>query len=180
MRTHLHRSRRGLTVLEVVASLVMLGGITTGVVSAIGFMSRTTERDRVRLAAHEAAHRLILQYLDNPKSVYDQKDPVEVQGFRFLFAFEVAELNAGQDAGAKVDVRTASSRAGLPTMANLTNLLNTQLEQVTARVWLTEPRAGYRAGEPIAEIVRVYDIARDMDRLMKMLIDAVAPTRDNQ
>ncbi len=174
------RTRRGLTILEVVASLVILSGITSGVMGGVSFMQRSLERDRIRLAANEAAHRLILQYLDDAASVYEKTDPVEVQGLRFEFDFGVAELNAPEDEGASVDVRTANTRDALPQMSGLTSLLETQLEQVTVRVWLDSPRAGYQAGESIAELVRVYDITRDMDRLMEMLMDAVAPVRDNQ
>lgn len=174
------RDRRGLTILEVVASLGLLSGIASGVMGALSFIERAQERDRIRLAGHEAAHRLILQYLDNPKRVYRQHDPVEVQGLRFDFAFQVAELAGSEDEGATADVRTARTREGMPQLADLKTLLTTQLEQVTVRVWLNEPRAGYRAGEPVAELVRVYDIARDMDRLMKILLDAVAPEQDNQ
>jgi type II secretory pathway pseudopilin PulG len=178
--------RRGLTILEVVASLAMLGGVASGVLGAVSFMSRTTERDRVRLAAYEAAHRLILQYLDDAKSVYRKTDPVVVSGISFRFAFSAAELTASEDSmspggTSSVEVRSAKARTGMPSSPQeLEQLLKTQLEQVTVRVWLEEPRAGYRAGEPIAELVRVYDITRDMDRLMKMLLDAVSTTRDNQ
>ena len=174
------RQRKGLTIIEVVASLAMLGSISAGTMGAIGFMQRSLERDRVRLAGHEAAHRLILQYLDDPGSVYRQNDPVEVQGLRFVFDFQVAELTTTEDEGVGTDTRTARNRDAPPNLSDLQTLLQTQLEQVTVRVWLEAPRAGYRAREPIAEIVRVYDIARDMDRLMKILMDAIAPERDNQ
>ncbi|MCA9292971.1 MAG: hypothetical protein KDA20_04070 [Phycisphaerales bacterium] len=177
---HQHNTRLGLTILEVIASLAMLSGVASGVMGALSFMERAQERDRIRLAGHEAAHRLILQYLDTPSSVYNQHDPVEVQGLQFDFAFQVAELTGSEDQGVSTDVRTARTRDGLPALGDLDTLLKTQLEQVTVRVWLNEPRAGYRAGEPIADLVRVYDIARDMDRLMEILLEAVKRPRDNQ
>ena len=43
-------NRRGITILEVITSLVLLIGIGTMVLSAFGYIERAAARDRIRLA----------------------------------------------------------------------------------------------------------------------------------
>ncbi|XOV76866.1 MAG: hypothetical protein ACFHWZ_08600 [Phycisphaerales bacterium] len=61
--------RRGITILEVITSLVLLIGVGTMVLSAFGYVERAAARDRIRLAGHEAAHRIILQFIDEPNPI---------------------------------------------------------------------------------------------------------------
>jgi hypothetical protein len=109
-RTQPARTRRsprrapGLSLLEVVLAVVMLTGVATSIMSAIAYIERADARDKRRLAAHEIANRLVLQWLDDNKSMPEPWLPI-AYGDRYQFFFELSispvmmELNETQARG---------------------------------------------------------------------------------
>jgi len=98
------RCAPGLSLLEVILSVVMLTGVTTSIMSAIAYVERADARDKRRLAAHEIGNRLILQWLDDSKSMPEPRLPI-AYGDRYEFFFELSitpammELNERQTRG---------------------------------------------------------------------------------
>lgn len=96
------RCAPGLSLLEVVLSVVMLTGVATSIMSAIAYVERSDARDKRRLAAHEIANRLVLQWLDDSKAMPEPHLPI-AYGDRYQFFFElsvtpvVMELNQRQN-----------------------------------------------------------------------------------
>lgn len=98
------RRAPGLSLLEVTLAVVMLTGVATSIMSAIAYVERADARDRKRLAAHEIANRLVLQWLDDNKQMPEPWLPI-AYGDRYQFFFELSvtpaimELNETQGHG---------------------------------------------------------------------------------
>ena len=169
-------SRRGITILEVITSLVLLVGIGAMVLSAFGYVERAAARDRIRLAGYEATHRIILQFIDNPDSIRDAQatgDPVLVNDYEF--GFELTEdllVSETNDSGAIVG--TAQQEFDLET------LLSNKLKLIRVRVWLNERKAGFAPEQTVASIDRIYNIMNDPENLLQYLREQTAEIRDNQ
>jgi len=168
--------RRGITILEVITSLVLLIGVGTMVLSAFGYVERAAARDRIRLAGHEAAHRIILQFIDEPNPILaarDREDPVLVNGHEFYFWLDervlVSETN---DSGAVVG--TAQDSVDIET------LLTNKLKLISVRVWIDERKAGFAPKQTVASIDRIYNIMNDPENLLEVLRRETAKMRDNQ
>ena len=82
-------THRAFTLLEVILSLVMLTGVATSIMSAIAYVERADARDRRRLAAHEVANRIVLQWLNDEKQVPDPQLPI-AYGDRHQVFFELS------------------------------------------------------------------------------------------
>jgi prepilin-type N-terminal cleavage/methylation domain-containing protein len=158
--------RRGMTLLEVVFSLVLLSIIGASAASLFGFVSSMQLREQRRLAATEVAHRLILAYLDDPTEMPNPSLPVEYgpqdapARFRWEYTEERVQLN--EIAGDRRDTSRQS-----PLSAD-------RFRQITVRVWLSEESGGsrYPTGDtPQAVLSRMMDpiTIRNPDSAMNML-----------
>lgn len=168
-----NRTRRGITILEVITSLVLLFGVGSMVLSAFGYVERAAARDRIRLAGHEAAHRIILQFIDDPDSIRNATDPVLVNGQEF--GFELTEellVSESNDSGGFVG--TARREFDLET------LLSNKLKLIRVRVWINERKAGYAPMQTVASLERIYNIMNNPDVLLQFLRDQTAEMRDNE
>lgn len=169
-------TRRGITILEVITSLVLLIGVGTMVLSAFGYVERAAARDRIRLAGYEATHRIILQFIDDPDSIRNAQfrgDPVLVNDYEF--GFELTEdllVSETNDSGAVVG--TVQEEFDLET------LLSNKLKLIRVRVWLNERKAGYAPEQTVASIERIYNIMNNPENLLKYLREQTAEMRDNQ
>jgi hypothetical protein len=87
------RCAPGLSLLEVVLSVVMLTGVATSIMSAIAYVERADARDKRRLAAHEIANRLILQWLDDSKQMPEPNLPIAYgDSYQFFFELSVTQV----------------------------------------------------------------------------------------
>ena len=178
--THQTRQRSGITILEVVVSLVLMVGIGSMVLSAFGYLERAAARDRIRLAAYEAAHRIVLQFIDDPttiRSTLDSQnrstDPVFVNGEEFSFRLtEDLLVTENSDSGGMVG--TAQSEFDLET------LLSNKLKLIHVEVWLNERKAGFAPEQQIARIDRIYNIMNNPETLLQFLREQTAEMRDNE
>ncbi len=152
------RRAPGLSLLEVVLSVVMLTGVATSIMSAVAYIERADARDKRRLAAHEIANRLVLQWLDDSKQMPEPLLPI-AYGDRYQFFFElsvtpvVMELNEQQ-------LRSENTLQGLD-----------RYRIVSVRVFdsdTTDPRRPV-PGEELALLWRVYDpsAARNPDQITR-------------
>jgi hypothetical protein len=162
-----------MTILEVVVSLVLLIGVGTMVLSALGYVERAAARDRIRLAAYEACHRIILQFIDDPESIRRASDPVFVNGYEFGFEFiEELLVSETREEGGVFGVAQREY--------DLETLLSNKLKLVRVRVWLTERKAGFAPEQTVASLNRMYNIMNNPERLLEELRAATAGMRDNQ
>jgi len=168
--------RRGITILEVITSLVLLVGVGTMVLSALGYVERAAARDRIRLAGYEAVHRIILQFIDDPDSIRSAQRrgiPVVVNNYEFTFEL-IEELLVSETTEAGGVVGVAQREFDLET------LLSNKLKLIRVRVWMNETTAGYAPKQTVASINRIYNIMNNPEQLLNELRAATAEMRDNQ
>lgn len=148
-------THRGITFLEVVFASAMLAVVAATVSSGFAVIDRLSRTSEQQLAAHEVAHRLILQFLDNPTDMPNDALPLpaEVTGRieKFWYLREVAKLTPGTD-----DPTNVSTRGRINTQQlSAEERLETRLSMITIEVY--EDADGRRAAAPIASISRLYD-----------------------
>lgn len=149
-----HAARRGLTLLEVVAATALLAGLASIVLGAISYMETATARERHRLQGMEVAHRIIAQYIDNPKFLPSESLPIQ-QGESF-YRYSLQEDVLVQEAGAEGSIRkrTAKRKQDLSVEQALPEMLN----RLTVRIFLDDPFSTVLdPTRPIAELIRIFD-----------------------
>jgi type II secretory pathway pseudopilin PulG len=168
---------RGMTVLEVIAALAVLAGVASMVTGVLQFQRRAAEIDRTRLAAAEAAHRLILQYIEDSRSVENARAPVEIDGELYDFTLRVDVLisRGSGDDGAPAR-REARDAAAVPIIDLLTN----RLKRVTIRSWPADQRFAFGPDNPAAELTRTYDVLVNQEQLIEDIMQGTAEQRDNR
>lgn len=154
--------RTGVTFLEVVFSSVILALAAAAITGAFSLIERLSMRDEARLDAYEVAHRLILQYMDDPDSLPPTHLPIEIGNRRFHYAAGAeALLQEPGAAEAGVDRRESRNVAQLDS----TEILRGRLLLITVRVDWERPD-GFR--DTVAVLSRVFDPFGDADS-MQML-----------
>lgn len=86
------RGRRGVSLLEVVLSSVLLGIIATAVAGAISSIVTAEMRSAQRLEALELANRLILQYLDDEKSMPSESEHINQGSGSYRFTVRLTPI----------------------------------------------------------------------------------------
>jgi len=143
----------GLTLLEVVISLVLLGMLSSMVFGAISFMQSAADYQLRRLDAVEVAHRVVMQHIDNRELLRGQPRRVEQNGRVFHFELR-EELLVQEESEGEGPTRRTAQRSD---QSELTEILSQKLHQVTVDVYAEDEKTGKWGGEPLATIVRVFD-----------------------
>lgn len=86
------RSAPGVTLLEIVLAVVLLTGVATAVTAAIAYVEGGDARDRRRLAAHELAGRLVLQWLDDFTKMPEPHERIPYNREEFFFSCDVTPV----------------------------------------------------------------------------------------
>ena len=141
------RSGRGSTLIEVVLAGVLLSLIAGSVFSAISQTVRADARQRHRLAAHELASRIMLQYIDSPKGLPAENAPYDDGVYKFRW-----ELR-GDDVRVKTDAEKVSALFD-----------KTRLLRVKVFAGVDAGGGAVQSGEQLAEIVRLYNRALILSR----------------
>jgi hypothetical protein len=81
----------------VVLASAMLAMVATAIFSAIGYVQRADQRWTKRLAAHEVANRLVLQFLDDESSMPDQSRPYEDGTYTFRWSLRKVPVTLESD-----------------------------------------------------------------------------------
>lgn len=149
------RSARGITFLEVVFSSAMLAVVAATITSGFAMIDRLSVIGERKLAAYEVAHRLVLQFLDNPTEMPPDTLPLpgEVTGRveKFWYLLNDSELTPEEDGEKGVTTRGQVNTRQL----SVEERISARMSMVTVEVY--EDENGRRAAEPIATINRVYD-----------------------
>jgi prepilin-type N-terminal cleavage/methylation domain-containing protein len=161
--------RRGLTLLEVIAATMLLAGLASIVLGAVSFMEASNARERHRLQAMEVAHRIVAQYIDNPKLLPDETVPIQHGESFYLYTLQEDVLTQSQDAGSNIRKAIARKKQDLSVEEALPHMLN----RITIRVYVDDPDAPVLdARRPAAELVRIFDpiMGRPQDVVLEELL----------
>jgi hypothetical protein len=160
----------GLTILEVVLAVVMLGLIAAAITGAISTVESMNERGKKMVAAHELAHRLVLTWLDDQKRMPAETLPLDYGAYTFMW--DKVEDNVRMNINEAQKSNSGSSPQAL-----------SRFKLVSVSVYDTEgdPRQPYK-GPLMATVNRLYDPAAprnpesmktitDLDNLGRLLRD---------
>lgn len=142
-----HRARRGMTMLEVVFAVVLLGLVATSAASLFGLLTRLHTDNNQRAAAYELASRIILQHLDDPKEVPSESVALPYGPWRFRFDLDEQPVRM------VVKQTEASARTADKIPMN-------RFKMITVRVWIVAEGTEWSsdtAGEEMASLTRIYD-----------------------
>ncbi len=162
------RAHAGLTFLEVVISLAMLAGVTSVILGAVGFIENAAVRDRMRLDATEVAHRVVIQYIDDPSWLKNQPKRYIYNERPYVFKYEEQYLLDGEEGVA----------ASAETTEDFDDIVASAMRVVTVTVWL-EGEGGVVEPEPLAVLSRTYWLGRD-ERTMSALMEQLMRTLTEQ
>lgn len=134
----------GLTLLEVILAVTLMGMLFGVVFGVIGTVDGIQLRNQRTLAAYEVAHRLVLAHLDDDTAMPSRSVPIDYGRFKFMYDLlqepVVMELNRTQRA-------SDAAPQGLD-----------RYKMVTISVYAADAVGDYfRPGERVAELSRVYD-----------------------
>jgi len=142
----------------VIVSLAIVAGGVAIAFGAIGFMENIATHDRHRLNGTEIAHRVILQYIDDFKSLRSQVHRVPMGGS--MYQFEITEnvlLTESGDGVARSGGKASQRRKSVSAKnASVEERFAAQIHQITVDVYLEHPD-GTRSARPVATLVRSYN-----------------------
>lgn len=142
--------RRGVTFLEAVLGVVLLGLITASLAGSVSFMHRSQVRHERHLGAAELANRLILQLIDDRETLPSPSLPIEYHDALFRWSLDEQPVRfVTRTQG----VSTASGSVGGGVSLD-------RIKLVTVRVWLAPESGGsmsYAADVPNVIITRLVD-----------------------
>jgi hypothetical protein len=157
------------TFLEVVFSAVILSLAAGAISGAFALIERLSLRDDARLAGYEVAHRLILQFMDDPDSLPPEHLPLEMGKFTFRYTLGKEALVEDEAGESGVERREGRNVNNLDMAARLKGrllLLRVQVNWVRSDGYVDE----------IASLSRVFDPfgnATDSKAMIRQLIEAV-------
>ncbi|MEM1424849.1 MAG: type II secretion system protein [Planctomycetota bacterium] len=170
---------RGLTIIEVLVSIAILGGIASMVFGVIGFQERAAAYDTHRINAMEIAHRTVVQWIDDPQWIRSQPKRYEYMG-RF-YVFDVQEMvlvNDEASGGTGVAVGSARSEDE----SSVEDIVQSALRVLDVRVWLedAELEGVTTTDEPLVHMTRTYWLGateRGREELFRMLMERMQEGR---
>lgn len=157
---------RGITFLEVVLAVALLGLTTLSVVLATNYISAASIRNAHRLNASEIANRLMLQYFDDPNSLPSEAESVEYgrEGVSYRYRWALGEESLSVELPTPIAPSTEEDRREqqLARLGRSTTDRFGRFRVVRVRVWLSEETGGSftpETGVPQATLSRMYDPA---------------------
>ena len=161
-------SRPALTMIEVVMALATLVIVSGMILGSVTFMEATAARNTTRLEAMEVAHRVIMQYIDEPDDLkqFNQRYQYNQDFYRFEVREEVLQTDDSTDIPG-LTRREGTLAKDLGTQETFRSLLY----QVTVTVYRENPNNPDDFPIiPDAQLVRLYNpislFERDESRLL--------------
>ncbi len=146
-----HHVRSGVTLLEAILAVVLLGMVAATLASAAGFMGSMQNRMEQRLGAAELGNRLMLQFIDDRESLPSRSLPIEYNADFFRWTLEEKPVRFNVE-------NNVAAQSGASAVGSGVNL--SRIKLVTITVWLGADSGGSRAlepGIPKATITRLID-----------------------
>lgn len=160
------KAARGVTFLETVLAVVLLGLTTATVAMTVNYISSASMRNAHRMNAAEIANRLLLQFFDDPASLPSTTAPVEYgpEGefrYRWSLGEEPAEVELPVPVNPSVEEDRRESQ--LAALGRSSRDRYSRFRVVRVKVWLSEETRGgsffAESGVPQATASRLYDPA---------------------
>jgi type II secretory pathway pseudopilin PulG len=188
-----HLARRGLTLLEVVLAVMLLGLAAASIMSALAYVANHAERSEQRLGAYELANRLVLQYLDDQDTM--PSEALALEYGNYVYRWKLREQTVKMETTRKQEQRRSRTASTTGTTVSAPQGLDRFL-RITVEVWIADD-SGERSSPPplekMAEVSRVFDpifprnpdaMSRfdenDLNRLLSRLLGTSAPAGGNQ
>ncbi len=151
--------RSGLTLLEMVLSVMILGIVAATLMQAVGYVIGVEARTRRLIAANELANRLILQYFDDDKAMPDRSRPLEYGDHIYGWDIEVQTVTMDLSN----PVRDSMSAMAIQFLSRFKLLTITVYEAERG------PSGGLILGEPMATLSRTFDptVVRNPDAMSR-------------
>jgi hypothetical protein len=146
-----------MTLIEVLLAVLMLALMMGVVMSAVSSIAGMESRGHMRLAAQEVANRLLLQYLDDERSLPRQDEAIEYGRYRFKWRLDQTLATMS------INRRQESAGAGLQKLDRYRLLCVT--------VYEAEQDGNFEIrGEPLASLTRIIDPfnARNPDSMVAL------------
>lgn len=166
--------RRGLTFIEVVIATAMLTALASIVLGSVTFLDSSASRHQHRLNATEVAHRLIVQFIDDPGNMPEKNLPIQ-QGTSYYRWELVDEVVMQEDSGDSVS-RLRRGRAMREDQIGAEQALTQMLKRVSVRVYLDDPgNTVIRTDAPVATLSRIFNpvserrLNSSLDYLIRMM-----------
>lgn len=162
-------ARRGVTFIEVALAVALLSGLAAVIATAYDGVNRMNERQQHRIYAAEVAHRLILNYLMDPKSLPDEGERIPY-GKGILYRHELLEQILVEEPSD--DDNIAIREAQLESRLDSNARLGAGLKMITVKIYHLENRGFADVEEPLATVTRIYspiDSNQDEDVLLRQV-----------
>lgn len=163
-------ARRGLSLLECMLAVGMLGLSASMIATALSYTYRSQNRELGTLGAAELASTLVLQYLDERESMPASGLPIAYgpEGSEVFYRWDLSDKPARLENNPRAEAQAETNATGA-SMAD-------RFRQITIRVWRSEQSEGsftYTGGSGTAVITRLYHPLafeyRSPDTLQKMV-----------
>jgi len=156
--------RGGMTLLEVVFAVALLALVAAAAMSTVTLIITLSLDDQKTLGAHEVAHKLLLQYLDEKKKMPPISAPIDYAGGRYTFRYRLEET--------AMEMRTKPREV----RGGGADLRTDRFKLVTVRVYDAVDTGGMLAqGDELAVMSRMMDpiaVTRNPDSMRRVLGDA--------
>ncbi len=151
-RTGRHRARPGVSFLEVILGVVLMGLVAATLATTVSAIGKSFRRERDRLAATEIASRVLLQRVDDEEAMPDPDKPIGYGEREFRFTIKEQPVIVSLSAPARDAIESSSRGGGVD--------LGRRIVNVTVTVWLAEESGGaylYDPALPHAILNRLVD-----------------------
>jgi prepilin-type N-terminal cleavage/methylation domain-containing protein len=162
---HKARSRRGLTFIETVCAVALLGIVAATVFGAFNSVLGAQKRQQHRLNAMEVANRLILQYLDDKDTLPQAGLPVEYAEYKYRWDLREIPVRLEPARPEVAEERSSSTPVSVDRM-----------QAVSVRVWLSDESGGSLQYD---EVIPAVTLTRLMDPIAMRNPDTIKLYRDN-
>ncbi|HHN78725.1 MAG TPA: hypothetical protein ENK11_08665 [Phycisphaerales bacterium] len=152
MRTGHLPARTGVSFIEVILGVVLLGLVAATLATTVSAIGKSFRRERDRLAAAEIASRVLLQRVDDEETMPDPNMPIGYGEREFRFSIEEHHAIIALSAPAREAIESNSRSGGVD--------LGRRIVNVTVTVWLAEDSGGsalYDPALPHAVLSRLVD-----------------------
>lgn len=144
-------SRRGMTLLEVLAATAMLSLIAGVMALTISFVVGSQRRSERLLAASEIANRLLLMYLDDKSAMPTESLPIAYGNDDYRYRLAESQVQVVESPQVREVKRELSRQSPIRT---------DRMRQIAVTVWLAEDSGGSREFDPLVPsrtLIRLYD-----------------------
>lgn len=159
------RSARGITFLETILAVALLGLTTMSVVLAVNYISLASLRNAHRMNEAEIANRLMLQFFDDPASLPSDSQPIQYgkEGeFRYRWTLGEEPVTVELPTPVTPDAEADRREQQLASLGRSSTDRFSRFRVVRVKVWLGEETGGNffpDAGVPQVTLSRLYDPA---------------------